>query len=397
MIKNKYAVPYEFGRNDVSMDAHNKQKIVQERSILHGSFNNHVNDSIWKIYENDVRLLNNDDSTTITINADRRLEVASGTNLNDCSTLSSRRSPLNPPNKGHLYSVGIILPNPTGLSQRDFGLFNNENGVFFRLKSDGNMYAVVRNNSIEIREEKLNPTFAIDYSKKLAYKIQISNISFGGYKFLMSNPSNGIMTEVLNIKLTEDVSLQTNSLPISYESTNLGEVSSIISVAVDLSTENFDKETRAYGSFAVPNEGIALSTQAETPAVAIQISETFAGKINSVDIALRRITASVDNNAIIAVYVTNDVSCFTGTTWTDYGSHDNIKTAVGTTDLVFTPTIYVKRLHSVRIGANQSYQITNPDETFGDLYLTAGDFLVVSLEAKNGNIGWLTVEWGEEI
>ncbi len=113
--------------------------------------------------------------------------------------------------------------------------------------------------------------------------------------------------------------------------------------------------------------------------------------------ALRRITASVDNNAILSIYVTNDTSTFIGTTWTNYGGHDNIKYAIGTTDLVWTPSIYVKNTNTVRMGANVPFQLNNPDETYGDFYLTAGDYIIVTLEAKNNNVGWVTLEWGEEI
>ena len=87
-----------------------------------------------------------------------------------------------------MYSSSIFLPNPTASAIRDFGIFTEDRGVFFRLKSDGNLYAVIRTtiDSVTTEDEQLIDISGIDVEKGNVYDIQFQWRGVGNYKFYIN-------------------------------------------------------------------------------------------------------------------------------------------------------------------------------------------------------------------
>ena len=50
-----------------------------------------------------------------------------------------------------------------------------------------------------------------------------------------------------------------------------------------------------------------------------------------------------------------------------------------------------------RIPALGNVEITNPDAEVGDFYITHGDYLLITMKAKNATVGGASMEWGAEI
>ena len=60
-------------------------------------------------------------------------------------------------------------------------------------------------------------------------------------------------------------------------------------------------------------------------------------------------------------------------------------------------TANLKRINTKRIPANGNVELRNPDEQLGDFYLTHGDYLLVTMQAKNATQGGASMVWGAEI
>lgn len=128
------------GKGDLAIDAWGTQKVVQDVTILHGMFTSGVPSDTWKESINGVEQAGFSNAASV----DGELVLSSNGVLNDEVKLSTFRHPRYQPNRGHRYAISAFLPSPTAQGQRDFGLFTEYSGVFFRLKSDGNLYAVRR-------------------------------------------------------------------------------------------------------------------------------------------------------------------------------------------------------------------------------------------------------------
>lgn len=400
-IKPKYQKPFEYAFNDTAMDAWGRSKTYQDYSIFHGMFTFNVPDSLWKIYENGTPLLDNDSSTKV-ISVNGKCEIHSG---DTHAVLMSRRHPRYQPNRGHLYSTALFLPNPTGSAIRDFGLMTSENGVFFRLKSDG-LYACLRSGSILKKEEKITLNFPVDFSKGNIYDIQFQWRGVGDYFFYMENTQTRRIELVHKFEfageLDDELSIENPALPVCFESTSLDTNDYKISLGcVDVTSEGGRKESLVYGSVTSPTDGIRLGTGQNVGVLALKVNETFLGKINTRDIELKRFIASCNNEAIMNIYITNDQSAFTGTNWTNVKQNsDNLQYAYGGNvgDLVFNNTAYTKSLISLRLEQDQPKELSNPSVgESGAFYLTAADYVVITIDASSSNIFWGSIEWGEEV
>lgn len=123
----------------LGVDAWGTQKVAQSYSLDHGLFTFDIPASMWLLYENGVEVSSSTDITSINGIA-TLLTTATNTTL----LLESKDCRRYQPNRGHLFSLSIFLPNKTNDGVRDFGVFTAENGVFFRLKADGKLYACIK-------------------------------------------------------------------------------------------------------------------------------------------------------------------------------------------------------------------------------------------------------------
>ena len=180
-------------------------------------FTTNVPIATWKETYNGI-----EQAPTVATSVNGKLSMKSGANLNDVNVLDTYRNPRYEPNRGHLYSTAMFLPNKTALGVRDFGIFTELAGVFFRLKSDGNLYAVVRTtvDSVTTDDEQLIDTTGIDIEKGNVYDCQFQWRGVGNYKFFI-NLQKVYEFEYLGT-LTE-LSMFNPALPIAFRCENLGD------------------------------------------------------------------------------------------------------------------------------------------------------------------------------
>jgi len=392
-----------YDKNDTAFDAWGRPKIYQDLSLLHGVFTYNVPNSLWIIKENGTELLDNDTSTKVyssTINLGR-LIVESGENANDEGSLYSRRSPRYQPNRGHLFSTAVGFPNPTADGIRDFGLFNEENGVFYRLKADG-LYAVIRSEGSDY-EEKITIPFSIDLSKGNIYDIQFQWRGVGDYNFFIGNPESGKIELVHKITflntLTEKLSISNPALPVGMKATNITEAVSFWLGCFDVSSEGGSKVFFKYSQVGNDNiNGTKISNDKLYPVVALKVNRTFNGRINTRDAILRRIILSAKDENRYEVQVTRDESAFSGTTWTNKGSFDNMQYSQGT-DISYTETQYCHTILNGRSEIDIKNEIATPVfDGSSDFTLTAGDYIVVLMKTDGTDKrAWASIEYTEEV
>ena len=125
-----------------------------------------------------------------------KLHLEAGATLDDDTVLRSFRNPRYEPNRGHIYSISAFMPSPTALGVREFGIFTEESGVFFRLKSDGDLYAVYRTTlsgtGLVETEEKITIPFDLDLAMGNIFDIQFQWRGVGNISFYIGNPTTGV-------------------------------------------------------------------------------------------------------------------------------------------------------------------------------------------------------------
>jgi len=377
----------------LAFDAWSKPKVVIDFSLFHGVWTVDVPDIMWIEHINGV-----ESPKTNATSLDGALNVNSAGGE---VYLSSKRHPRYQPNRGLLCSSSVLLPNKTAVAQRDFGIFNPQFGFFFRLKN-GVLYACRRTTTSALVtttvEEEINTAFipdAYNAEKGNIYDIQMQWRGVGNIKFFIGNPTTGISDLVHTMDLLgklDGLSTGNPAMPIGFLSKNLGDDAIIQAGCVDITSEGGFKENRQRG--VIVSGEIALTT-AESPILLVHLpNHTLNGWINTRDVAMRRIKGYANENTLIRVYATRDASKFTGTTFTDIDSQGTSKYATNG-DIEYAGG--AKLVNEDRIPAFGSVQLDNPDEAYGDLYLTHGDYFLVTLTAKNNSLGGASMEWGAEV
>lgn len=383
----------------LNFDAWGRNKVYIDRSIVHGMFTESVPVGMWKEIYNEV-----EQTPTIATSVNGALSMKAGATLNDDNILRTFRNPRYEPNRGHLYSTACILPDLTALGVREFGIFTEFAGCFFRLKSDGKLYAVIRTtvNDVVIEDEQLIDTTGIDLSKGNVYDIQFQWRGVGNYAFFIN------LKQVYKFNylgtLTR-LSIYNPALPISYRCVNLGNNVEIISGCVDVSSEGGSINGKTYGSVSIENEvGQIAVSGFNTPVLAIRSKKTINSKQNTRDTLALLLSAYADQRSFIRVWATRDFTAITDNNqvWKDFGDgyleyveHDNPDVA---TPITFN-TSKATLIFGCRVNADETYSTSALFEGRTDIWLTPGDMFIFTMHRENGlavNCG-CTFEFAEEI
>ena len=370
----------------INLDAWGRQKVVNDYSIFHGMFTFAVPYSMW------IEEIDQVEQTTRT-----NFTSASGallcTGVNgQTNVLFSKRHPRYQPNRGYLYSVSMIVDTAANAINHDFGAFTETSGLFFRVNA-GVLYAVLRTtiNNTTTENAQVIP-FTGDLTKGNIFDIQAQWRGVGNIKFFINLE---LVYEFDHLGTLTDLSVNNPAMPIAF---SLNGVGSMRCGCADISSEGGNKDTRQLG-FTGTGE-INLSNT-ETAYLVLQIEKYLTyegGQVrNTLDIALRRLTAFADDPTLFQAYYTRDATKFVGTTWssTDSGVIGQLAAVNG--DIVIDNLLGMTRIESRRVPNNSSLEISNPDEQYGDFYLTGGDYIVITLEAKNATLGGTSLDWGTEI
>jgi hypothetical protein len=384
--------------NDLGRDAWGRPKVVSDNSIFHGMWTFNVPVTTW--YE---RYNGSEQGLKNCTSVDGALEVLAGAVLNDVTNLQTYRNPRYEPNRGFLYSTAAIIENPTAAMTRDFGTFNAENGVFFRLKSGGTMVGVVRTTTTAggtVEDEIALDTTGIDFSKGNVYDIQYQWRGVGNYKFFINLQEVG-NSEYLGT-LTK-LSMSNPANPIAFESTNLGDNDPMIFGCVDVTSEGGKDNGKTYGSFGISsNTGEANYTGYNQPIIAVRSKTTVDGLINTRDTLALLASFYSDEKSICRIWITRDFTAITegNSSWVDIG--DGHLEGIEMADIGGTlsfDTTKADLTFTCRVGKERTYSTSALFEGRTEIYLTPGDMLVLSMHRETGDAtkGGVTFEFAEAI
>lgn len=386
------------GKGDLVTDAWGIQKISYPFSLFHGMWTYDIPPQMWFMYHNGTQVYT---STNIVSSGGVAKVATSG--AVDVALLESKECPRYQPNRGHLYSTALWCPSKTAAAVRDFGLFTAENGVFFRLKSDGKLYAVQRSAGIETREELIDTSVltGFDVQKNNIYDIQFQWRAAGNYLFYIGDPATGVSKLVYTFdnlgKLTA-ASMENPALPIAYKVTNAGADAEINIGCADVTSENGQLDVHQYDS--AYSESVA-TTGNDKPVLIVKSPLQINGKTNTRTVQLARITVTCDKKATFKVWATRDPAAITGATYAPIGAGSYIETdspnvAAGAVRATAVNTALLRNITAIPVQAGISRQVDNPLRERITFPLVRGDYLVITVSGT-GVSSEAVAEWGEQI
>ena len=398
--RNVYVTGGQAGIGDLTLDAWGTPKFVHPWSLFHGMWTYDIPMSMWFMYHNGTQVYSSSNITSV--NGAARLTADA---TNSTVLMESRECPRYQPNRGHLFSMAGWFPSKTADGVRDFGLFTIESGVFFRLKADGKLYAVLRRGSVDVLEEEIDTTglTGFDVEKNNIYDIQFQWRGAGNYAFFIGDPAAGASKRVHTLNLLGTLtgaSSHNPAQPAAFKATRTtADVEMNISCA-DITSEGGNLERHQFGSASAAN--VAVATATENPVIVVRNPLQISGETNTRTVQLARITVTCDKKATFHIHMTRDPSLITGATYAPINSGSYVETdspdmnasAVRATAISTTTMQFVT---SVPVQANETRAIDNPLRERIHFPIVRGDYLVIGCEPSANGSADVVVEWGEEV
>jgi hypothetical protein len=385
------SVVSKLGSGDLTVDAWGSPKVSLPHSIFHGLFTFDVPVSQWFMYHSGVQVYT---STKIT-SVDSSLSIVADSAVTT-TLVESRATPRYQPNRGHLYSTAVWMPNKTNDGIRDFGLATTENGVFFRLKADGKLYAVLRSGGVETKEDEIDTSdvTGFDVEKGNVYDIQYQWRGVGNYKFYI----NLVHVHTFNnLGTLTALSMEDPALPAIYKCTRTTGDVSIRAGCVDITSENGIDDRLQYAS------AYAAQTLNGThkPMIVIYNPLTINSQTNTRMTELSRISLNSDKNGAFRVWTTRDPTAITGATLVARGNGSFVQTDSPDANptAIHATSVDIAKMNLVTVipvRANISVSMNNPFQNRIDFPLVRGDYLVITGTVVNA-LCEAVVEWGEAL
>lgn len=378
------------GSSGLVTDAWGIQKVSLPYSIFHGLFTFAIPANQWFMFENATQVY-----TSTSIVTELGAGVLRTSTLAATLELQSRLTPRYQPNRGHLYSTSVWCPSKLLDGVREWGLRTTENGVFFRLKGNGQLYAVLVSGGVEAREDLLStetvPGF--DVEKGNVYDIQYQWRGVGNYKFFIN------LTEVHafnNLGKLTALSLENPTLPASFKVTRGAADVEIHVGCVGISSENGsdnDRQPRvAYANLSRNGTNV--------PVISILNPLLINLQTNTRVVYPSHLTFSCDKRAIFKVWLHRNPALLTGATFAALGTGsfvqtDSPDTVVGAVAATAANTALMTLLAVINVQAagTGAFQL---DSALNNTTLVRGDFLTVTVTTTTGLCD-VVVAWGEAV
>lgn len=393
------------GVDGITLDAWGTFKTVSDFSLFRSLFTYDIPAIKWR------ELVNGVEQTTF-INAsvvDGKMNLQAPASLNDVAGLCSYRHPRYEANRGYHYAASVICPNPTADAERDWGIFldSGESGVYFRLKSDGQLYArldtTISGVPTNVVEELIDIPFTIDFSKGFITDIQFQWRGIGNYTFWIGDPATGKLVKVHTIDFmntSADLSMYNPACPVAFRVKNLGDQAVLNCGCVDVSSEGGNGENFEYGSIPLMNESGQVAVSGfNVPVIVVRSKLLFNGLDNTRDTQAFAASGYADQRAVLKIWVTRDETAITlnDQVWTDFGDghleYILYDTNADGSPLVGTPMTFdtTKALNtfSSRVDQDQTF-VTPAPQGDGKVWQTPGDIFIFTMHRETGgsvNVG----------
>ena len=382
------------GAGDLTIDAWGLQKVSHPHSLYHGLFTFDIPASMWFMYENGTQVY-----TSTDIVSTNSAGVLTTTVTNPDLVLESRECPRYQPNRGHHFATAVWCPSKTADGHREWGLRTDENGVYFKLKADGLLYACLKSNSIETHEELIDTSgvTGFDVEKGNVYDIQYQWRGVGSYKFFVN------LVEVHTLSLLGTLtalSMENPALPISFHCHRTTEDVAMHIGCADITSEAGRVDIEQYGSAYA--EGVSISTSHDaSPVIVIHNPLQINGVTNTRTITLARISVTCTKKGTFKVWATRNPADITGVVLVALGNGSFVQTdstdvVTGATRATSVTTANMKAITAVPVETAVGRSVDNPFRGRIEFPIVRGDYLVVTGAAATASAD-VVVEWGEQI
>lgn len=380
------------GEGDLTTDAWGVQKVSVPKSVYHGMFTFDIPQSMWFMYENGTQIYTSTD--IISLDGAGHLKT---TVSNPSLTLESRECPRYQPNRGHLVSTALWCPNKTNDGIREWGLATVENGVFFRLKSDGLLYAVRRSGSVEKEETVIDTSVLTDFDveKGNVYDIQYQWRGVGSYKFFINLT---LVAEMHLLGTLSELSMENPALPMCFNATRTTQDVEIHIGCADITSENGLIDVEQYSSSYADNVSV---NGTDKPVITLRNPLQINGQTNTRTTTLARISVTCSKKATFKVWVGRDGAAITGETLVALGfgsfvETDSPDTASGAVRATAVNTATFRPVTAIPVEAAVSRSVDNPYRGRIEFPLVRGDYMVVTCTASTAS-AYCVVELGEQV
>ena len=383
---------FNLSNGDIVTDAWGVQKVSIPYSLLHSLFTFDIPKTQWFTYENNVQVYT---STYITsVNGAATLATsATKTTLR----LESRLCPPYEPNRGQLYSTAGWMPSKTADGIREWGVGITEAAVFFRLKANGLVYAVLRSLGVETKEELID-TAAVnnfDIEKNNTYDIQYQWRGAGNYNFFINQK---LVHSFTLLGTASALTMSNPALPAFMQATRVTQDVVCSFGCVDITSENgkIPHEERNVGYAAA-----AATVGADKPVLVLYNPLTINGKTNTRTVNLHSITIDQTKKGRLTMWRTRNPANIIGATlvagyngagtYVQTDSPDMNLTAVRATAAAIANMELLWATSLQELGRTyESFEESNTDVT-----MVRGDYIVFTYSATGS--ADIIVAWGEEI
>ena len=394
----------DVSRNELGYDAWSRNKVVNDLSLFHGVFTYDVPERMWIEGRNGSEIFPKVRATSV----DGMLKLES---LGGNTGLRSKRHARYQPNRGHLYSSAMILPTPAADGIREFGLFDDANGAFFRLKASG-LYAVIRTTTsggTTEDEQLINVPVGIDLSKGNVFDIQMQWRGVGNIKFFIN--LQGVYT-FSYLGTLSGLSIANPALSIGFSCQQVVDDVTMYCGCVDVTSEGGVSENRQYNSVNTGMDVTSISCSNSTNGVAtlaIAIPFTEGGLPYTRDAILSRVTTFCKDESSVGVYAfrysvgANSLALYNaimaGVSANDSYIHYLTGGDGSGLNTAFQSAVSEGQLLLVqREEIDRPNVLDNPDKNNAEFMITGGDIILVSVNPDGASKPTgCSIEFSEEI
>lgn len=380
------------GTGDITTDAWGVQKMSLPHSIFHGMWTFDIPASMWFMYENGTQvytstnIVSTGGAATLTTSAAKTALILEG-----------RECPRYQPNRGHLFSTSLWCPLKTRNGVREWGLQTAENGVFFRLKADGLLYAVHKSGGVETKEEVIDTSgvSGFDVQKGNVYDIQYQWRGVGNYKFFI----NLVLVKTFsNLGTLTALSMENPALPVSFKCTRTTEDVSMSIGCADITSENGSVDTLEYGAAYA---AAVATTGANKPVLCLYNPLQINGVTNTRTVSIASVTVNSTKKCVFKVWRTRSAADLTGETFQTIGNGSFIQTdspdmTAGAVRATAVTVANLKFQLAISVEAAVAREIETPDRGIIKFNMVRGDYLVITNDSTAGSAD-VSVKWGEAI
>ncbi len=406
-LQKDFSRPKSLGNNDLVLDAWGRQKTITDLSLFRGLWTYDVPLAIWKemhgsIFTNGV--MTEQPTFTNGTSVNGMLHVTSGTTSGDIKLITSKQHPRYQPNRGHLFSTALNIPNPTNDGVASFGLINSDNGVFFTVSGDGTgykLFACVRRDGVDVETiditDKLPEGF--DITKGHVYDIQMQWRGVGNFTFFIDLVSIHVFNFLGSLSY---LSTSNPALPIAYICICKTEEYSLSAGCVDVTSEGGSERSLVYSS-ETTGDTLLNTTNNATAMLAFKVPNSVNGKLFTRDILFSRMTSFCKDEAIHSLWLARSINVpnVDGLTW-ETGPSSLCNSLIGGNGSVLNNAFITDKagFHQV-FSARQEKDFSKILETSSsksNFFLTAGDILIATLRSDSSDSkGGVTLEFDIEI